>query len=96
MLRLHAHQHTDDTPVLVLAIKSSAKAVLSSEHQHCHVEQLFDAPFQPGLPVSIEEPVRLLTYAEYRPPAPVCRAFHLLDGASLRGPPAALRAATRA
>ena len=87
MLRLHAHQHTEDAPVLTLSVKSGNKAVFSVKHQHCHVEQLYDAPFQPALPVSLDGPVRVVAYAKYCPQAPVCRASHLLDGASLRGPP---------
>ncbi|WBA44069.1 hypothetical protein [Hymenobacter canadensis] len=67
---------------------AAGKALLSPQHKHCHVEQLYDAPFQPVAPVVIPVPVRLLRYATYRPQAPVCRASHLLDGASLRGPPA--------
>ena len=89
VLRLHFHSHTEDKPATGLATKASHKAVLSPKHQHCHVEQLYNAPFQPALPISIDGPVRLLTYAVYRPEAPVCRASHLLDGASLRGPPLA-------
>ena len=88
VLRLHFHSHTEEEPAGRVAAKSAAKAVLSTKHQHCHVEQLYDAPFQPALPVVLPEPVQLLPYAEYRPEAPVCRASHLLDGACLRGPPA--------
>ncbi|TGE27499.1 hypothetical protein E5K02_14080 [Hymenobacter metallicola] len=88
VLRLHVHQHTDDRPVKSLAVTGRTKAVLSAQHQHCHVEQLYNAPFQPAGPVSLPAPGRVLTYAEYRPQAPVCRASHLLDGAALRGPPA--------
>ncbi|UOQ70228.1 hypothetical protein [Hymenobacter cellulosilyticus] len=88
VLRLHRHQHTDDKPQVSYSAKPGTKAALSPQHQHCHVEQLFNAPFQPAVPVAVPAPVRLLTYATYRPQAPVCRASHLLDGASLRGPPA--------
>ncbi|MDF7815827.1 hypothetical protein [Hymenobacter sp. YC55] len=87
VLRLHQHQHTEDAPVAARATKSSYQAELSVKHQHCHVDELYNAPFQPVAPVALDEPVRLLAYAVYRPQAPVCRASHLLDGASLRGPP---------
>lgn len=86
VLRLHFHHHTEEEPAR--PGHRADKAVLSTEHQHCHAEQLYDAPFQPALPVVLPEPAQLLRYAEYRPAAPVCRAAHLLDGACLRGPPA--------
>lgn len=88
MLRLHFHQHSEDAPLAAPTVKAGTKAVLSPKHQHCHIEQLYDSPFQPAVPLSLEPPMQLLAYAVYRPQAPVCRAFHLLDGASLRGPPA--------
>ncbi|WP_188559931.1 hypothetical protein [Hymenobacter glacieicola] len=89
VLRLHFHQHTEDPPLTTSTGKSGQpKAVLSAKHQHCFVEQLYTAPFQPSVPIQLAEPVRLLAYSVYRPQAPVCRASHLLDGASLRGPPA--------
>jgi hypothetical protein len=87
VLRLHWHQHTEDQSLSMLSTKAGAKAVLSAQHQHCHVEQLYNAPFQPSLPFQLEAPVRLRLYAVYRPQAPVCRASHLLEGACLRGPP---------
>lgn len=89
ILRLHFHQHTEDVPLTSGTVAPEKhKALLSAKHQHCSVEQLYNAPFQPAVPVKLPEPVRLLAYAVYRPQAPVCRASHLLDGASLRGPPA--------
>ena len=88
LLRLHAHQHTDDEVATSRLAKVRGKAVVSPQHQHCHAEQLYDAPFQPALPVVLPVPARRPVYVRYRPQAPVCRASHLLDGASLRGPPA--------
>ncbi|UOQ52341.1 hypothetical protein [Hymenobacter cellulosivorans] len=89
LLRLHQHQHTEDAPVVVRTAKLGPQAMLSAKHQHCHVDNLYNAPFAPAAPVRLAEPVRLLFFAEYRPQAPVCRASHLLEGASLRGPPTA-------
>lgn len=88
VLRTHVHQHTDDTVTVRYAAQAGAKAVFSVEHQHCQTEHLFDAPFQPAAPVVMPAPTKLRAYAVRRPQAPVCRASHLLDGASLRGPPA--------
>ncbi|UOG72955.1 hypothetical protein MTX78_12535 [Hymenobacter tibetensis] len=87
LLRLHFHQHTEKEPALLHADESARKAVLSSQHQHCHVEEFYNAPFQAVEPTSVEAIVRQRVYAQYRPQALACRASHLLDGASLRGPP---------
>ncbi|MDU0369917.1 hypothetical protein ACFPAF_05885 [Hymenobacter endophyticus] len=87
VLRTHFHQHTDDTVTVRYAAQVGAKAVFSAKHQHCQTEHLFDAPFQPAAPLLMPAPLELRAYAVYRPQAPVCRASHLLDGASLRGPP---------
>ena len=89
LLHLHFHQHTpDDQPRSTAPAKRSPQAAVSTQHQHCHAEQLYDAPFQPAGPVVVPTLPPLLRYATYRPAAPVCRAPHLLDGACLRGPPA--------
>jgi hypothetical protein len=87
LLSLHAHQHTHDEVTTSRTAKAHGKPVLSPKHQHCHAEQLYDAPFQPAPPVVLTAPNRQPVYVRYRPQAPVCRASHLLDGASLRGPP---------
>lgn len=87
VLRLHFHEHTQETSRGSVTAKNAPQTELSAEHQHCHAEQLYDAPFQPAALVATPVPVRLLRYATYRPQAPVCRASHLLNGASLRGPP---------
>ena len=88
VLRAHFHSHTEEEPALRVPQQAVTKHVLTPKHQHCHVEQLYDAPFQPARPVSVPLPLQVQPYATYRPQAPVCRASHLLDGASLRGPPA--------
>ncbi|MGY2132432.1 hypothetical protein ACW9KT_09400 [Hymenobacter sp. HD11105] len=88
VLLLHFHEHTQEASSGPAVAKSRTQTELSPEHKHCHAEQLYNTPFQPGLPVSAPAPLRLYRYATYRPLAPVCRASHLLDGASLRGPPA--------
>ncbi|WP_045690666.1 hypothetical protein [Hymenobacter sp. AT01-02] len=87
MLRLHAHQHTETDVVFQVEPREVAKLLLSSQHQHCHVEQFYNVAFQPGAEVTVSTPVRVLVYASYRVRATVARTAHLLDGASLRGPP---------
>jgi len=88
VLRLHAHTHTEAEPAFVKQAKDSAQKLLTTKHQHCHAEQLYQLPFAPAIPVEVPVPVRQLAYATYRPQVPVCRQAHLLDGACLRGPPA--------
>ena len=87
LLRLHSHQHTEEEPTQTKADQAAGKALLTPMHQHCHIEQFYDTPFQPAVPVAVTEPVRLVMYAEHRLQPLVWRAAHLLDGASLRGPP---------
>lgn len=88
VLRAHFHSHTEEEPAFRASQQLVTKHVLTPQHQHCHVEQLYNAPFQPSVPVCVEAPTRLLSFAVYCPQTPVCPATHLLDGACLRGPPA--------
>jgi hypothetical protein len=89
VLTLHTHTHTTAEPAHARAAHARpTKALLTTKHQHCHTEELYQLPFAPALPVALPAPVRQLAYATYRPQAPVCRQTHLLDGACLRGPPA--------
>jgi hypothetical protein len=87
MLHLHAHAHTGAEPAFAKQARAKAKTLLTTKHQHCHTEQLYQLPFAPAALVELPVLVRQLAYATYRPQAPVCRQAHLLDGACLRGPP---------
>jgi hypothetical protein len=87
VLHLHAHAHTEAEPAFAKQAIGKAKLLLTTKHQHCHTEQLYQLPFAPVALVEVPAPVRQLAYATYRPQAPVCRQAHLLDGACLRGPP---------
>ncbi|HEX8330631.1 MAG TPA: hypothetical protein VF629_24085 [Hymenobacter sp.] len=64
------------------------EAEVSPQHQHCHVEQLYDVAFQPALPPLVPQPRVSSAYPTYRQIGAVCPARHLLPGAALRGPPA--------
>ncbi|MFD1873089.1 hypothetical protein [Hymenobacter bucti] len=88
VLHLHAHAHTEAEPAFAKQAKGKAQKLLTSKHQHCHTEQLYQLPFAPAVPVEVPAAVRQLAYATYRAQAPVCRQAHLLAGACLRGPPA--------
>lgn len=87
VLHLHAHAHTEAEPAFAKQAGAKAKTLLTTKHQHCHAEQLYQLPFAPATPTGVPAPVRQLAYATYRPQAPVCRQAHLLAGACLRGPP---------
>lgn len=90
VLSLHAHHHTVD--VAHWSAERPARhpeAEVSPQHQHCHVEQLYDVAFQPALPPTVPLPrtsPRYPAYCQTVAPAP---ARHLLPGAALRGPPVA-------
>ena len=88
VLHLHTHAHTQVEPAFVKQARGNAQKLITTKHQHCHTEQLYQLPFAPAAPIEVPAPVRQLAYATYRPQAPVCRQAHLLDGACLRGPPA--------
>jgi len=88
VLQAHFHRHTELEPATKANGLKAGKHLLTAKHQHCHAEQFYDAPFQPAELVAVEAPLLLRPYAIYRPQAPVCRLWHLLKGASLRGPPA--------
>jgi hypothetical protein len=87
VLEAHFHQHTEIEPAAKAVGSTVGKHLLTPKHQHCHTEQFYNVPFQPAELVSVEGPLQLRPYAIYRPQAPVCRSWHLLKGASLRGPP---------
>ena len=90
VLSLHAHHHTVEAATSSVGRKSHAShPQVSTRHQHCHAEQLYDAPFQPTLPPQVPRPQVRLRYPAYRALAAVRPARHLLRGAALRGPPVA-------
>jgi hypothetical protein len=47
VLALHSHEHTEDQ------LNEDADFKLDKKHQHCQIDQLFNAPFTPALPVAI-------------------------------------------
>jgi hypothetical protein len=89
LLRLHTHQHTTEAVLSRPLPRHEHRFLLTPQHRHCHVEQLYDAPFQLaelGPPMAGPE---LRAYARYRVQQMEVCPLHLLDGACLRGPPMA-------
>ena len=86
LLALHAHSHTEHEETQRPG-RAKGKALIGQQHQHCHAEQLFDAPFQTAAPVRV--PVRLTVprYLALRVPATLSNSAGALRGTALRGPP---------
>ncbi|MBC8085040.1 MAG: hypothetical protein H7Z21_17725 [Hymenobacter sp.] len=88
VLSLHTHHHTVEASTRPAVRKSGgSQAEISAQHQHCHAEQLYDAPFQLALSPCVPLPPVGLSYPAYQVVAGVYPARHLLPGAALRGPP---------
>ena len=86
ILALHRHEHTEKEEARLPAHRGD-KAVLSTKHQHCPVDHLFDVPFQPAAELTI--PVPFYSYA--RPEGTAQQsvwADTAPEAAWLRGPPA--------
>ena len=92
VLLLHPHQHTEHEETQRPGW-AKGKALIGQQHQHCHAEQLFDAPFQAAAPVQV--PVRLSVprYLALRVPATLSNSAVALRGTALRGPPQGLLSA---
>jgi len=52
LLALHSHHHTEQTEEQALK-RPEGKHIVTAKHQHCHAEQLFNAPFQPATAVHL-------------------------------------------
>lgn len=87
VLSLHAHKHTTVEPARVVAGQGSAKALLTSQHQHCAVEHFYDVPLQRVATLRIAAPWRAPAYRCYRPLAAVHRVSYTGCRPALRGPP---------
>lgn len=90
VLSLHVHHHTVHEKVRPATRNAFGRqAKLSTQHQHCHTEQLYNAPFQPTLPPAVPLPRVQPVYSTHHALIAPCPARHLLPGAALRGPPMA-------
>ena len=89
VLALHAHRHTTAEPAHAAAFSRTGKALLSSRHQHCAVEQFYDVAYQPAPPVLLPVPPVARRYAVAEAlPAARAALSEALFARSLRGPPA--------
>lgn len=88
VLALHRHEHTTVELAQAPAFRSTGKALLSAQHQHCPVEQFYDVAYQAPGPVVVPGPRMLPRYAA-APALPPVRpaAGEALFARSLRGPP---------
>ena len=88
ILALHRHAHTTVEPAHAPAFAHKGKALLSAKHQHCDVEQFYNAAFQATLPVRVSGPRMWPRYAAPAAPLAVRALAGLPIGAvALRGPP---------
>lgn len=85
ILALHRHEHTEKE--VAHQRGRHDKAVLTTKHQHCPVDHLFDVPFQPAAELTVPVPF----YAYARPEGAAQQsvwADTTPEAAWLRGPPA--------
>ena len=88
VLALHPHQHTTDEPAQRASFGTvKGKALLSSQHKHCHEESLYDAAFQPAAPVGVPVPARSAVVGLLTPFAASVWAEAVAAQRCLRGPP---------
>ncbi|GAB2948141.1 hypothetical protein GCM10027048_11280 [Hymenobacter coalescens] len=86
ILALHRHEHTEKEEAHLPRHRGD-KAVLTTKHQHCPVDHLFDVPFQPSAELTLEPVV--YTYAQPEGDARQSVWAGTAPGtARLRGPPA--------
>jgi hypothetical protein len=89
-LALHTHKHTTEEPTIArVAKRQPGKALLSTKHTHCQVEQFYNVSFQPAPLVIIPLPYRGPTYRPLAEPATLACSAAALRRTALRGPPQA-------
>ncbi len=93
ILALHAHEHTTEEPAQAPAFRPTAehkgKALLTSKHQHCQTEHLYQVPLLLSAPVVLPQPVRRAVFALAPVPTVATAPWIARRPALLRGPPAA-------
>ena len=88
VLDMHAHTHTTDEPAQAPAFRTKGKALVSSQHQHCAVDHLYDVPFLPSAPMVVPVPMGLPCFATAPVPTVATAPWIAREPAQLRGPPA--------
>lgn len=89
ILALHSHEHSTDEPAQAASFRHKGKALLSTKHQHCQVDHVYDVPFLPGAPVAVPVPVARLCFAMAPRPTVATAPWIAREPAQMRGPPAA-------
>lgn len=88
VLALHAHAHTTFEPAHAPVFASKGKALLSSKHRHCTVEQFYSAAFHAAVPVAVPLPRVAPSYAAPAAALDICAVTgQLVRPLALRGPP---------
>lgn len=88
VLRLHAHAHTTTEPAHAPGVARKGKLLLSARHQHCAVEQFYQAAYQAAGPVVVPQPRVAPRYAVLPAPLAVrAEAGQRGQRITLRGPP---------
>lgn len=85
-LAAHRHEHTHDAPAAARGA-AKGKLLLSPKHQHCHVEQLYDVPFQLAGPVAMPAARVRVAFRNLMPAAVQTCAARPVGVVALRGPP---------
>ena len=83
LLAFHSHEHTEEA-----SVPKHGKLNLDTKHQHCHVDQLFNAPFAPAQAVVLE--AILIPFIDtYSASCAFAWKFTFPNNTELRGPPVA-------
>jgi hypothetical protein len=84
VLALHNHEHTEEQ----FPAKKNTGLKLDQKHQHCQIDELFNAPFTPVQAVIIQ--ANNLTYSDtYSASHSFIWKFTFPNNTDLRGPPLA-------
>ena len=89
ILALHPHEHTTEEPAHAPAFRHKGKALVSNQHKHCPVEELYNVPFLPSAPLVVSVPVAYPCFATAPVPTIATAPWIARVPAQLRGPPAA-------
>lgn len=89
VLAMHAHAHTTDEPAQASTLRHKGKALVSTQHKHCPVDDLYSVPFLPGAPVVVPTPATRPCFATAPVPTMATAPWIARCPAQLRGPPVA-------
>ena len=89
VLAMHGHEHTIEEPAHAPAFRHKGKALVSSQHKHCQVEDFYNVPFLLSAPVVAPVPAAGLYFASAPVPTVATAPWIARSPAQLRGPPVA-------